>query len=110
MKSLANAMIGLFILMCSLPVFAELATLEISATVTRVDDTNNKLGGAVTIGQQITGTYTFEVNVPDGDSSPEYAYYDQTFTGASGFDLLSGSKDTIFQKIPYTERTCFIYL
>ena len=69
-------------------VSAEQVTYEITATVNNFDDYNNKLGGAVSVGQQITGTYTFESTIPDGDTSPEYAFYDQTFSGAGGFDLL----------------------
>lgn len=69
---------------------AQQVTFEVSATVNYVDDMYNKLQGNVFVGQQISGTYTFESSVPDGDSSYDSAYYDLTNTGAQGFDLLAG--------------------
>ena len=88
MKQMSKALLVTSLMIFSTMASAEQVSYEISATVINFDDFNNKLGGAVSVGQQITGTYTFETSVPDGDPSPEYAYYDQTFSGSAGFDLL----------------------
>jgi len=87
-KLLNALMVILFLL--STTAFAQQVSYNITATVTNFDDSAGKLQGAITLGQQITGTYTFDDGVPDSDVNPQFAFYDQTNTGAAGFDLTAG--------------------
>ena len=81
-------------MICMLPAAqAELVTFEVSATVSDVWDPSSTLGGSVSPGDVITGTYTFETTTPDSDPSPEIAYYVHSATattGSFGFDLVAG--------------------
>ena len=57
----------------SLSSHAGLKTIEFTATVSYVDDLYNALGNNVHVGDQITGTYTLDTAMIDGDPSPEVA-------------------------------------
>ncbi|MDX1757045.1 MAG: hypothetical protein R3175_13365 [Marinobacter sp.] len=65
---------------------AELVTVQVSATVSMVDDPGMVLGGAVQPGTPVTGTYSFETTTADLDSSPEFGHYRHD-SGAGALDL-----------------------
>ncbi|WP_455204483.1 hypothetical protein, partial [Kaarinaea lacus] len=69
------------------PTFAEQVTFEIQATVYDIYDPGNVLQGAINLGDNVSGGYTFDTNVQDFDSSPEFGHFDQTLGGGSGFDI-----------------------
>lgn len=65
---------------------AELVTVQVSATVSMVDDPGMILGGAVQPGTPVTGTYTFETTTADVDPNPEFGHYRHD-SGAGAIDL-----------------------
>lgn len=65
---------------------AELVTVQVSATVTNVDDQGMILGGMVQPGTAVTGTYIFETSTVDADSHPEFGHYRHA-PGIGGLDL-----------------------
>ena len=91
-KSTGIAFAGLFMCSASAIVVAETVSFEISATVYNISDPGNGLQGSITIGDQITGTYTYDTSTPDNDPYPEFGHY--TFntsaptTPQQGFDLM----------------------
>ena len=93
-KKMSYSLLGSLILCSAADVSAEAVTLQITATVYNIYDSDNALGGSVNMGDKITGTYTIDVSVPDTDPNPEYGHYIQTSSPGSspqlGFDLLLG--------------------
>src|SRR5687767_11277669 len=70
MRNVAKLLIGATLLAAATaPSAAQLLTVEVRARVTDVYDSSNVLGGAVTVGQLVTGSYTYDVNAPDQDGS-----------------------------------------
>lgn len=55
--------------------FAEPITIEITAEVAYVDDPNNCLGGAISVGDTLTGSYTYESTVLDSNPIPTVGDY-----------------------------------
>ncbi len=58
--------------------FAETITIDITAEVSYVDDIGNTLGGAVEVGDIISGQYTYESTTPDTNPLPtvgDYLHY-----------------------------------
>lgn len=92
MNHIIKSVIVFSLLSLSPTVFAELVSVDVVATINRVDDPFNKTQGNFYVGQQITGTYTFDNGIVDGDASPEYGFYDLTFSNAAGWDLIAGSE------------------
>ncbi|MCW8957194.1 MAG: hypothetical protein OQL09_09950, partial [Gammaproteobacteria bacterium] len=72
-KYLLTVFTGLALLATS--VQAELITINVSATVNHVDDMGNVLGGQLTPGDIITGSYTYDTATIDRDTSPEFGNY-----------------------------------
>ena len=63
-------------------------TFEVNATVREVWDYDNALGYSVNVGDNISGTYTFNKSTPDMDPSPDYARYEHApGSGNYGFDI-----------------------
>ncbi len=69
---------------------ASLITIEITAEVTEVRDVDNLLEGGISVGNIITGTYTYESSTPISDPSIYWpAIYEQSVQGC-GFSLSGG--------------------
>ena len=68
-------LITLFLLATSFPIYAQLVTIDFTATVDLVDDMENVLNGEVTVGQTITGSYTYDTSLTDNDSTPEHGHF-----------------------------------
>jgi len=85
-KSLLNSSWVIMALFCATSAMAQLANYDISATVYQVYDPGNILRGEISVGQTITGSYTFDLGAVDEDPSPEYARYNQF--NAPGFNLV----------------------
>lgn len=65
------AALSALVLLSALPASAQEAddvTIEISATVAEVEDPDGLLGGAVQVGDTVTGQYTYDASTPDSDS------------------------------------------
>lgn len=70
------------------PTDPSLVTFDLSATVREVYDYDNVLGSALNPGDPISGTYTFNLNTPDLDSSPDFGHYEHVpGSGTYGFDV-----------------------
>jgi hypothetical protein len=54
--------------------FAEPIAMEFTAEVSQVYDFDNVLGGAISVGDTMTGTYTYDSATPDSSSSPGVSY------------------------------------
>jgi hypothetical protein len=50
-------------------------TIEFTATVATVDDSGGVLGGAISPGDTLTGTYTYDLDTPDTNSAPYVGDY-----------------------------------
>lgn len=81
---LATGLLGL-----SAVAHAELVTVRVSATVVNVDDPGNAFGGAVQVGDEVTGTYTFDTTTSDADPNSDFGHYRHA-PGVGGFDLSVG--------------------
>ena len=57
---------------------AEPISIAITAQVRSVDDSSGVLGGAILVGDAITGTYTYESTTPDGNTLPTVGDYRHT--------------------------------
>ena len=57
---------------------APLVTIEYTAEVINVSDRGVELGGSVSIGDTITGSYTYDAGVPDSSTDPTVGIYPQT--------------------------------
>jgi len=54
-------------------------TVEVTGHVSQVNDPGNALGGQVTVGQEVTGRYSYETSVPDDSQwSNEWGSYTQS--------------------------------
>lgn len=56
---------------------ADLLTVNLKARVMDVYDQGGVLGAAVTVGQSVNGSYTYDLAVPDSDTSPQWGHYAQ---------------------------------
>ncbi|HEY5602669.1 MAG TPA: hypothetical protein VIM41_06135 [Gammaproteobacteria bacterium] len=66
--------------------------LKVNATVREVWDYDNVLGYTINAGDNISGTYTYNVNTPDSDPSPDFARYERVpGSGNYGFDITINS-------------------
>lgn len=64
---------------------AEFITIVFEAEVTSVDDLSDFLDGAVSIGDTISGVYTFEAGTPDSEpDDPVVGQYDEAVTDLTG--------------------------
>jgi hypothetical protein len=78
-------------------------TILITATVTDVDDLGNLLGGQIKVGDTITGSYTYDLDTPDGDPSPSIGDYWHFVPPAgvllvvNGIEFRSDPVNTVFQ-------------
>lgn len=52
-------------------------TVNVTAHVTSIDDAANILGGQLSVGQTVTGTYTYETSVADQEPHWAYGHYPQ---------------------------------
>jgi hypothetical protein len=68
---------------------AEPVSIAITAEVAEVDDTRGYLGGAINVGDVITGMYVYESTTPDTQSLPTVGDYRQT-TAPFGITLNAG--------------------
>ena len=67
---------------------SNMVTFNVNATVREIYDYDNVLSNAIHVGDPITGSYTFNTNTPDSDSTPEYGFYQHTpGSGNYGFDI-----------------------
>jgi len=75
-------------------------TVHIVATVTDVSDSENLLGGAIQVGDTMTGKYTYNTRVQDSAPSyPKIGYYQ--FTSVPyGFEMMAGG--FVFKTDPNT--------
>jgi len=71
---------------CANVAMAEIVTVDISATVTNVNDPDNAMSGQMQPGDVVSGTYTYDTSLADMDPSPHSGIYDHT-AGAGGFTL-----------------------
>lgn len=73
------------------PDSADDITISITAFVAHVDDNHNLLGGAISVGDNITGTYTYDSTTPDSHAAPtvgDYRHYSSPYgitVNAGGF-------------------------
>jgi hypothetical protein len=93
MKRLSN-LVALFIssiLVAGFPMkaAAETITIAITAEVSEVSDPGGYLGGAINVGDVITGTYVYESTTPDTNSFPTVGDYWHT-TAPFGITLNAG--------------------
>jgi len=73
----------------STPANPGIITIKIVAQVQGVDDTYNLLGGAIKVGDKITGKYIYESGQPDSDPDPSHGFYVYT-SSTFGMDLKAG--------------------
>ena len=66
---------------------AEKVTYEIQATVDHIHDPGHALAQRIKLGDNFSGTYSFDTNVPDTAESPLYGFYNQRNNNSSGFEL-----------------------
>jgi hypothetical protein len=67
---------------------SNIVTFNVSATVREIYDYDNALGNMINVGDIISGSYTFNTNTPDSDSTPEYGFYEHTpGSGNYGFNI-----------------------
>jgi hypothetical protein len=59
----------------STPATAEVVTVRLTATVNAVQEQGGGLGGAVQVGDTITGTYTYDLTTPDSEPDPSTGVY-----------------------------------
>ncbi|MFC4311260.1 hypothetical protein ACFPN2_19330 [Steroidobacter flavus] len=78
MKNAAKFLLGTALLAAAAAASAgEFVTVEVKARVTNVQDPAGMLGGQVTQGQLVTGSYKYDIHVPDDVSDPAFGYYVQ---------------------------------
>lgn len=67
---------------------SNIVTFNVSATVREIYDYDNALGNTINVGDNISGSYTFNTNTPDSDPTPEYGFYEHTpGSGTYGFNI-----------------------
>jgi len=93
MKRLSNliALLIASILAVGSPIeaYAETISIAITAEVAEVSDPGGYLGGAINVGDVITGTYVYESTTPDTNSLPTVGDYRHT-TAPFGITLNAG--------------------
>lgn len=67
--------ITVFFLAISFPAYSQLVTIDFTATVDTVDDMYNSLNGSVTVGETVTGSFTFDTDLTDNDATSEHGQY-----------------------------------
>ncbi len=73
-----SALVGGLMLLIAPFIHAEHVTVNITGTVTGIFDPNGQeFGGAISIGTLVSGSYSYETNVPDSLPEPEAADYMQ---------------------------------
>lgn len=78
---------------------AQTVSVDVRAVVTNVTDDQGVLGGAVSVGQELTGTYLYDLQPPLVETSPFTSQY--TSAGApSGFTVRAGCGGPVFQSDP----------
>ncbi len=76
-----SALVGGLMLLIAPFIHAEHVTVNITGTVTGIFDPNGQeFGGAISIGTPVSGSYSYETNVPDSLPEPEAAEYMQDAT------------------------------
>jgi len=92
MKNFSLVFVVLAVVLCvfSVPVRAELITIAISGQVTGVDDPSGHFGGQITVGNPITGTYTYDTAILDSNPDPMAGYYSYS-TAPAGIHLAIGN-------------------
>ena len=73
----------------TLKAYAEPIAIAITSEVAVVDDRSNVLGGAIKVGDIITGTYVYESTTPDTNPDPTVGDYLNT-TAPFGITLNAG--------------------
>ena len=68
--------------------YAEQATFRIEAVINHIYDSNSALADRLKLGDNLSGTYTFDTTIPDTASSPVYGFYNQVNGDSSGFNLV----------------------
>jgi len=84
------------------PVSAQPLTVYLTGHVQYVDDSGGVLGGQLTVGQAVTGQYTYDTSVPDQNPDYRYGSYNEGYW-QSGIQVSAGS--LVFQTdstIPYS--------
>jgi hypothetical protein len=72
-------------------------TINITAQVETVDDPDNILGGAINVGDTITGTYTYDPTTADSNAAPTVGDYDHT---SSPFGITVNAGGFVFRTDP----------
>src|SRR2546423_746282 len=70
------------------PASAGILKINVNAHVTSVDDPYNVLGGQVSVGQEVTGSYGYETTVPNSQPGmPEADYVQTPAQGSMSFSV-----------------------